>query len=125
MVFGALKLLLELIDEGPSALVKGVLFAMVPSPGSEILDIGETVYKIFTLDGAPAGTIALSDEQRVQFAPVQLLNREQLEQAVARLDFPALAVKEFARMPGRSQEKPEMVKMQKPEFRERRFPTWD
>lgn len=103
-IFGLFKLFLDVVEGGPAAAVRGVL--MMGVPGSEILDVGE-VFGLFDLDGNYQGSVTLSDAQYVPFNNIRLLNRDALDRAMARLDFPKLAQLEFARMNRRSVKRPQ------------------
>ena len=115
--FGLVKLFLEILGEGPQAIVKGILMLGVPSPFSEALDIGEVLFGLFNLEGNYQGTVVLNRDQKVPFSKVELLNREHLDRALADIDFQKIARREFAKM-----EKLEFSPMDKPDFKKRQFP---
>lgn len=109
--FGLVKLFLEVIDEGPKAIVKGILMSGIPSPYSEIIDAGEVVFGLFSLGGSYQGTKTLRKDQYISLSNIQLLNKDKLDMALARYDFPKLAQRQLATM-------------KKREFQKRSFPKF-
>ena len=95
-VLGLLKLFLEIVDEGPKAIVKGILISSVPTPYGEIIDVGEILFGLFGLDENYQGTVTLRGDQYVPLNRIQLLNKDRLDTALAQYDFPQLAQREFA-----------------------------
>jgi hypothetical protein len=117
--FGLLRLFLDIIDEGPSAIVKGILMAGLPSPYGEMLDVGEVVFGLFDLNGNYQGAVTLREDQKVPFSRVRLLNREELDTALAKYDFPKLARRQFAEL---DQRRP--TSLQRRDFKKRSFPKF-
>ena len=115
--FGLFKLFLDVLGEGPQVIVMGILMLGVPSSNSEVLDTGEVLFCFLNLDGSYQGTMVLNSEQKVPFSKLELLNRERLDKALAEMDFPEIARREFAKM-----EKHEFPSVGKPDFKRRQFP---
>jgi hypothetical protein len=118
--FGMFKLFLDIISGGPTTIVKGILMAGIPSPWGEMIDAGEVIFALFNLNGTYQGTRVLREDQQVPFSQVQLLNRDELETALARYDFPELARREFARL-----ESQDSSARKAPQVRDRNFATLD
>jgi hypothetical protein len=99
-VFSGIKLLLDVIEGGPVAAIKGIL--MMGIPYSEVLDVGEVVFGLFGLDGSFQGSVVLNENQFISLSEINLLGKEQLVQALAQRNFPELAERTFAQMKKRS-----------------------
>jgi hypothetical protein len=98
-VFGAIKLFLDIIDGGPSAIVKGVLMSGIPY--STAIDVGEVVFGLFDLNGNYSEEIVLQEDQYISLNSLTLLNKDDLETSLSELNFPTLAKLEFAKMESR------------------------
>jgi hypothetical protein len=103
-IFSGIKLFLEIIQDGPSAIVKGVIMSIVP--GNTIIDVAET-FGLFDLNGNYCGEVVVDNLPEVQMANIRLLNKDDLLTSLREMNFPALAEFEFLK------------------FKERNFPKFD
>jgi len=99
-IFGAIKLFLEIIEDGPSAIVKGVLVSGLPF--GTALDVGEVLFGFFDLNGNFCGEKIMNESQYIPLASLTLLNKEDFELSFKEYDFPTIAKLEFAKMRKRS-----------------------
>ena len=70
--FGLFKLFLDIIDDGPSAIVTGVITSIVP--GGVIFDVGGAVCDIIDLGGNYCGTANIQNIPEVQLDNIKILN---------------------------------------------------
>jgi len=120
-IFGAVKLLLDIINEGPKALVKGILIeAALPGPIGEMIEAGELLFFLFGLDGDYCGTVVLNQKQYVALTKVELLNRKQLVSSLAKHNFP-----ELARLARSKMQERQVVHMDNLQMRKREFPKFE
>jgi hypothetical protein len=103
-IFSGIKLFLEIIQDGPSAIAKGIIMSVIP--GNTIIDIAET-FGLFDLNGNYCGEVNVEGLTEVSMSNIRLLNEAELMTSLKQIDFPALAQLDFRK------------------FQERTFPSFD
>ena len=93
---GAIKLLIDILEGGPGAAVKGIVTSVIP--GGNLLTVADSVDYLFDLSGRYSGIIDSSNYPTYSAYNFEFVNKTELEFALSKYDFPALANKKFTEM---------------------------